>query len=139
MFRSRFSKFCALLLVFGIIFSACSVSYAETPLTGKPNSTLKMYNEDGSVKRRRQFDEKGRVKKDIDYNHPGKNHEFPHVHDWKWEEGKAKRDNPREPKEGEIEEVEKITVGVALGTILYYVISEGSRIVFPPRNLIPVP
>lgn len=29
--------------------------------------------------------------------------------------------------------------GVAVGTILYWVISEGSRILFPPRNLIPVP
>ncbi len=29
--------------------------------------------------------------------------------------------------------------GVAVGTILYWVISEGSRILFPPRNLVPVP
>lgn len=29
--------------------------------------------------------------------------------------------------------------GVAIGTILYWIVSEGSRIVFPPRNLIPIP
>lgn len=28
---------------------------------------------------------------------------------------------------------------VAIGTILYWMISEGSRILFPPRNLVPVP
>jgi hypothetical protein len=29
--------------------------------------------------------------------------------------------------------------GVAAGTIIYWIISEGSRILFPPRNLVPVP
>ena len=99
-----------------------------------------MYNPDGSVKRKRCFDEKGRAEKDIDYNHGGeKYHEFPHVHDWKWKEGKPKRQPPRKPKEGELEKAAEITTAVAVaGTILYYVISEGSRIVFPVRNLIPV-
>ena len=83
MFKSKFSKVCALLLAFGILFSTCSVSYSKTPVTGKLNSILKIYNKDGSVRRRRQFGEDGRVKKDVDHNHPGKNHEFPHVHDWK--------------------------------------------------------
>jgi len=138
MFRSRIRKFCALLLICGVFFSTCLVSYAKTPVEGEPNSIIKMYNKDGSIRRRRQFDEKGRVKKDVDYNHPGKNHTFPHVHDWKWKGEDYKRDKPREPKEGEIEAVEKITTGVALGTILYCIISEGSRFVFPFRNLIPV-
>lgn len=28
---------------------------------------------------------------------------------------------------------------VGVGTILYWIISEGSRVLFPPRNAIPVP
>ena len=162
MFKSKFSKLCTLLLVFGILFSTCSVSYAETPKIGKPNSTLEMYNRDGSLRRRRQFDENGKAKKDVDYNHTGENHEFPHVHDWKWKGDESKRDDAS-PKEGELEEAEEkvkkekeeeqaakkskeaakdaakgITIGAALGTALYFIISEGSRVVFPPRNLIPI-
>ena len=166
MFKSKFSKLCTLLLVFAILFSTCSMSYAEGPIIGKPNSIQEIYNEDGSLKQRRQFGEDGRAKKDIDYSHGGVGHEFPHVHDWKWKDGKSKRDDPRKPKEGEIKEVEEkakkekeaeerekkvketkeqakdvakgVTVGAALGTALYFIISEGSRIVFPPRNLIPI-
>ena len=37
------------------------------------------------------------------------------------------------------EALETISVGTIIGTVLYYIISEGSRIVFPPRNLIPIP
>lgn len=140
MFRSKFSKFCALLVVLGIFFSACPVSYAyeRLPKTGEPNSIGKIYNEDGSVKQRRYYDEKGKAKKDIDYNHGGK-HKFPHIHDWDWEKEKSSRQKARDPKEGELEEAEKITkAALVAGTLLYYVISEGSRIVFPVRNLIPV-
>ena len=160
MFKGKFSKLCTLLLVFGILFSTCSVSFADGPIIGKPNSIQEIYNEDGSVKQRRQFDENGRAKKDVDYNHGGGEHEFPHVHDWKWENGKPDRDDPRKPKEGELEEAEEkakeaeqaakkskeaakdvakgVTVGAALGTALYFIISEGSRVVFPPRNFIPI-
>ena len=141
MFKSKFSKFYALLLlVFGIFFSMYPVSYAAQKLTtrGIPNSTQEIYNEDGSVKQRRYYDEKGKAKKDIDYNHGGK-HKFPHIHDWDWEKEKSSRQKARDPKEGELEEAEKITkAALVAGTLLYYVISEGSRIVFPVRNLIPV-
>ena len=102
MFRGRFSKVYTLLLVFGIFFSICPISYAGTPATGKPNSTQEMYNRDGTVRRIRQFDEKGRAKK------------------------------------GELEAAEKVTTVATLGTIIYYIISEGSRIIFPVRNLIPI-
>lgn len=33
----------------------------------------------------------------------------------------------------------KAATAVSIGVIIYYIISEGSRILFPPRNLIPVP
>ena len=140
MFKSKFSKLCAVLLVFAIFFSVCPVSYAYTrlPKRWEPNSIGEIYNEDGSLKQERKYDEKGRAKKDIDYNHGGVGHKFPHVHDWEWKEEKSKRHPPREPKEGELETTKRITTGVAVGTILYYVISEGSRIIFPVRNLIPI-
>ena len=141
MFRGKFSKFCALLLVFGILFSMCPVAYAhqQLPTRGEPNSTQEIYNEDGSVKRRRYYDEEGKANKDIDYNHGGVRHEFPHMHDWEWEGALPERKPQREPKKGELEKAEKITAAIAVsGTVLYYLISEGSRIVFPVRNLIPV-
>ena len=37
------------------------------------------------------------------------------------------------------DECKNVAKGVAAGTILYWIISEGSRIFFPPRNLVPVP
>ena len=156
MFKSKFSKLCTLLLVFGILFSTCSVSYADGPITGKPNSILEIPNKDGSIKRRRQFDDNGRAEKDVDYEHGGVGHEFPHIHDWEWSNGKPDRKKARKPGEGEIKEVEEkakkekeaeekakdvakgVTVGAVLGTALYFLISEGSRVVFPPRNLIPI-
>ena len=36
------------------------------------------------------------------------------------------------------ETAKKVVTGVAYGTILYWIISEGSRL-FPPRNLVPIP
>ena len=107
MFRSKFRKIFILFLIFGILFSACPISYADAPIIGKPNSTQETYNKDGSLKQRRQFDEKGQAKKDIDYNYGGSRHEFPHVHDWKWKDGKGNRDDPRKPKKGELEEAEE--------------------------------
>jgi len=37
------------------------------------------------------------------------------------------------------ETAKKAASAVAYGTILYWIVSEGSRIVFPPRNFVPVP
>jgi RHS repeat-associated protein len=36
-------------------------------------------------------------------------------------------------------EANDLADGVAIGALVYWVISEGSRVLFPPRNLIPVP
>ena len=139
--RGKIAKFFALLLILGIIFSDLAVSYAYSrlPKTGEPNSTQEVYNEDGSVKRKRFFDKDGNAKKDIDYDHGGKKHHyFPHIHDWEWKEGKSKRNPPREPREGEVENAKKITTRITLGTIIYCIISEGSRFIIPLRNLFPV-
>jgi RHS repeat-associated protein len=33
----------------------------------------------------------------------------------------------------------KAATAVSVGVIIYYIVSEGSRVLFPPRNLIPIP
>ncbi|EFS0594872.1 hypothetical protein H3H57_002740 [Listeria monocytogenes] len=64
-------------------------------LPGKamPSSSADLLNPDGSVKQRRYYDEKGRAKEDIDFNHSDDGtHEFPHRHEWDWD-----RKPPRKP------------------------------------------
>ncbi|WP_260479524.1 hypothetical protein [Listeria cossartiae] len=62
------------------------------PKDGKPNSSADILNPDGSVKQRRYYDDKGRAKEDIDFNHSDDGtHEFPHRHKWDWT-------NPAKPK-----------------------------------------
>lgn len=150
---------------------------SKLPEKWKPNSELKEFNEDGGLKKIRKYGPDGRAIQDIDYEHGGSNHKFPHTHDWDWSGGDnnpnredgvplpgAKELPPKQKnKTGEkgqkgargqksgrgkknkidiskIKNAAKITatLGTA-GTIAYFIISEGSRIVFPIRNLIPVP
>ncbi|MBF2485356.1 hypothetical protein [Listeria welshimeri] len=62
------------------------------PKDGKPNSSADILNPDGSVKQRRYYDDKGKAKEDIDFNHSDDGtHEFPHRHKWDWT-------NPDKPK-----------------------------------------
>ncbi|EIG7040919.1 hypothetical protein NPU21_001207 [Listeria monocytogenes] len=64
-------------------------------LPGKamPSFSADLLNPDGSVKQRRYYDEKGRAKEDIDFNHSDDGtHEFPHRHEWDWD-----RKPPRKP------------------------------------------
>ena len=59
----------------------------EQPGTkGDPYSSKDQKNPDGSVKQRRYFDKNGNADMDIDYNHGGTGHPFPHRH--YWENGK---------------------------------------------------
>nr|WP_246456500.1 hypothetical protein [Listeria immobilis] len=68
------------------------VEKGSLPKAGKPNSSADILNADGSVKQRRYYDEKGRAKEDIDFNHSDDGtHEFPHRHKWDWT-------NPEKPK-----------------------------------------
>ncbi len=50
--------------------------------TGVPNSDSEIKNEDGTIKQKRHYGKDGKAEYDIDYNHSGDNHEFPHVHRW---------------------------------------------------------
>nr|WP_223260260.1 pre-toxin TG domain-containing protein [Priestia megaterium] len=55
------------------------------PGKGEPNSSADLLNPDGTVKQRRYYDESGRAKEDIDFNHSDDGtHTFPHRHKWDW-------------------------------------------------------
>ncbi|WP_372008773.1 RHS repeat-associated core domain-containing protein [Paenibacillus chitinolyticus] len=62
------------------------------PTTGKPNSSVDFYD-NGKLTQRRYYDEKGRAKQDIDYEHSNgdNSHDFPHSHTWDWSSGSPKR------------------------------------------------
>lgn len=78
------------------------------PTKGEPNTTGKLYNPDGSLKQERSYGPDGEVSKDVDYNHPGSNHSFPHVHDWL----DGDRQDAREPNPGELATSIAILIGV---------------------------
>ncbi len=58
------------------------VTGSSLPTTGEPNSSKDLYNEEGSLKQRRYYDKNGNADLDIDYQHGGTGHTFPHRHDW---------------------------------------------------------
>lgn len=146
MFKGKFSKLCALLLVCGILFSTCPVSYA---MSVKPNPTKQGYDMDENVKQESGYDERGGVVIDIDYKHNGDNI-FPNSHGWEWKYIPSDKKPERDTRENEDngtkkgakkaakKMAKKMTTGATVGTIIYYIISEGSRFVFPVRNLVPV-
>lgn len=55
---------------------------ASLPRTGTPNSTDRLYKPDGSLKQERVYGPNGEPLKDIDYDHGGAGHVFPHEHIW---------------------------------------------------------
>ncbi|WP_412096105.1 T7SS effector LXG polymorphic toxin [Bacillus vallismortis] len=62
------------------------------PGKGEPNSSTDLLNSDGTVKQRRYYDEKGRAKEDIDFNHSDDGtHTFPHRHKWDWTQKKPRQ------------------------------------------------
>ncbi len=61
-----------------------------------PNSSADLLNPDGSVKQRRYYDEEGRAKMDIDFNHSDDGtHVFPHIHLWDWGKKPPRQDSRR--------------------------------------------
>ncbi len=120
---------------------------SSLPTEGEANSTAVLRNPDGSVKQERSYGPDGKVTEDTDYNHPGNKHQFPHKHKWKdGVRGPAEPCPTPSPSQFSWRQpvsynnvVADTATAVGVGTIIYWVISEGSRIVFPPRNLVPVP
>ncbi|MEE1042849.1 MAG: hypothetical protein UH854_02680 [Clostridia bacterium] len=108
------------------------------PKTGIPNSKDTLYNPDGTPKQDRYYGPDGLPELDVDHNHNGNNIPFPHSHDWP--NGRRNEDHnpvpdslPDYPEFGN-----KVAEGITLGVILYWIISESSRLI-PVRNLIPIP
>jgi hypothetical protein len=63
--------------------------HGDLPTSGaKPNSRYDLYV-NGSLVQRRWFDENGNVTRNRDFSHQNahNNHEFPHDHEWSWNEG----------------------------------------------------
>ena len=116
------------------------------PARGEPNSTARRYGPNGEVVQERKYGPDGKAQSDTDYNHGGVGHEFPHEHEW--QDGVRGAGVPMpQPGTGTsnksdsavIDGVGTVAGGVAIGTIIYWVVSETSRVLFPPRNLIPIP
>ena len=123
----------------GIYDSSHPISAAlanSLPLSGKPDSLGKIYNPDGSVKQERKYGPDGQPVKDTDYNHGGANHEFPHEHEWK--DGVRGPAQPI-PENKSSDTTKKTDIWAGIGIIIYWIVSEGSRILVPARNLVPVP
>ena len=97
MFESKFSKICALLLVCGIFFSACPVSYA---MLGEPNLTKQENDVDEDAKQERKDDEQRRVIINFDYNHNGDN-VFPNSRGWELRYIPLDKEPERDTKENE--------------------------------------
>lgn len=102
----------------------------RTPARGEPNTTDRLHGPGGNTTDR-TYGPDGRAIKDIDRGH---DHGVgdPHAHDWDWTQDRPRRPGrPLTP-----DEAAKVATYSAL---LYWIISEGSRVVFPPRNLLPIP
>jgi hypothetical protein len=73
---------------------------------GPKNGTLEKRNpQTGELQQKREYDEFGKPKKDIDYGHDNTGVGDPHVHDWKYESPQAPnptRSEPRAPMPGEL-------------------------------------
>jgi len=111
---------------------------SKLPPKGKPNSKDKLHNKDGSVKQERVYGPDREPLLHTDWNHGGVGHVFPHTHEWKdgvRQDGVPFQGPPPPPS---LVSNTQVTGWVVAGAVLYWVVSEGSRVVFPPRNLIPV-
>ncbi|MFS7002263.1 T7SS effector LXG polymorphic toxin [Carnobacterium maltaromaticum] len=67
----------------------------EAGLYGDPDSSVDIYDKNGNLVRRRWYDSNGRAIRDLDYtNHgnPKLHPEFPHEHDWEFDENGVKID-----------------------------------------------
>ena len=115
---------------------------SSLPFYGEPGSTKTLYGPDGKIKQQRKYGPDGTPEEDIDYDHGGTGHTFPHRHRWKDGKRGPAEPMPQEeiaPSKSPIEVISEMTGLTGLALILYLIISEGSRIVFPVRNLVPVP
>ena len=113
--------------------------------TGPPNSSEPIYDKKGNKVGERFYGPDGQATKDrddTDHGHPKQHPDVPHEHEWGPEGRGGAVPVPKPSENSNIisgNDVGEAAGWVLAGTILYWAISEGSRILFPPRNLIPVP
>ena len=113
---------------------------ANSPAQGQePGSTVTIPSPDGGSTER-TFGPNGKAEKDIDRGHGGEKHggvPDPHAHDWDWTKPRPRQPGrPLTPEEQS--NLKRTAGGVTAGVIIYWIISEATRL-FPPRNLIPIP
>ena len=108
-------------------------SAKSLPFFGTPNSTRVLYNPDGTPKQVRTYGDDGKPQTDIDYNHGGTGHEFPHEHSWK--NGKRQPGVPVPPKKVDSDKFENdivsgavTVIGVVAGVALFYYTGDPSII-----------
>jgi RHS repeat-associated protein len=109
----------------------------NSPAQGQaPDSTVTIPDGKGGSTER-TFGPDGRAVKDIDRGHDHGAGD-PHAHDWDWGKKPPRQPGrPLTPEEGT--NLKRTAKTVTAGVIIYWIVSEGSRILFPPRNPVPVP
>jgi hypothetical protein len=112
--------------------SSSSGGRANTPAQGQPPDTTVTIPKPNGGSTDRTFGPDGRAVKDVDSGHA--HDPEPHAHDWDWS-----KTPPRQPRRDLTPEEKKQVATAAKWMLVYWIISEGSRILFPPRNLVPVP
>jgi len=108
----------------------------RTPAQGLPPDTPVVIPDGKGGSTTRIPDSDGKAVKDIDRGHDHGAGD-PHAHDWDWTK-KPPRQPGRPLTPEEQKNLKRAAGGVSAGVIIYWIISEATRL-FPPRNLIPVP
>jgi len=121
--------------------SSSSSGRVNSPSSGDPDSTVRIPGNKPGSHTDRTYGPDGKAVKDVDYGHDhGKGD--PHAYDWDWTKARPRQPGrPLTPEEKQQIEntAKKVGFWGTAGVVTYWIISEGSRIVFPPRNLVPVP
>ena len=102
-----------------------STKPSSLPPAGTPNSVGKHYNPDGSLKQERAYGPNGQPVRDRDYNHSGKDLEFPHDHVWENGERGSEHIPVTDPEKGV--DVTKVIVGGVAVAGTAYIIYRGVR------------
>jgi RHS repeat-associated protein len=133
--------------------SKASPQRINSPAKGPPGTTVTIPGRKDGEATDRTYGSDGRAQTDVDRGHDHGEGD-PHAHDWDWskdpprqpgrpltpeEREKENARNQDKPKPSErADQAKTAAAGVTVGVIIYWIVSEGSRL-FLPRNLIPIP